>query len=131
MSKQNEGNVLFLTIGKEVKLNFDEADHLASIRLSINKIAEIVGNGLVNEESIFDVSIVGLITKSNYKTYIQVVGGRQVMHGNTNYEKIPINQKRTYSRKGNRDVYQQGFFEFYVKEGEKIPKRRLILPYNR
>ena len=131
MSKQNEANVFFLTIGKEVKLNFDEADNLASIRLSINKVADIVGNGLVNEESIFDVSIVGLITQSNYKTYIQVIGGKQVMNGNAKYEKVPINQKRTDERKGNRNVYQQGYFEFYVNDNEKIPKRRLILPYNR
>lgn len=130
MSKQSEATVLFLTIGKEVKLNFDEADNLASIRLSINKVAEIVGNGLVNEESIFDVSIIGLITKSNYKTYIRIIGGKQVINGNANYEKVPINRKRTAEKIGNKDVYQQGYFEFYVEENEKIPRRKLILPYN-
>lgn len=67
MTNRNEGITIYLTIGKEVKLNFDSENNLSSIRLSINKVAELFGNKVVNEESIFYVSTVALVTKSNYK----------------------------------------------------------------
>lgn len=127
---KEQENVLFLTIGKEVKLNFDENDYLSSIRISVNKVAELFGNRLVNESSIYDVEIIGLITKSNYKTYIRVVDGRQFVRGNAKYKEVPVDQKRTHEKKGNRTVYSQGYFEFFVKKSEKIEKNELILPYN-
>ena len=132
MTKEGERNekIIYLTIGKEVKLKFDEQENLSSIRLSVNKVAELVGNELLTEESIFHVSLVGLITKSNYKTYIRVVGGKQVISGDAKYEKVPINQKKTRDKKGNKNIYQQGFFEFFVSDKEKVPKKKLILPYN-
>lgn len=132
MTKEGERHdkILYLTIGKEVKLKFDEQENLSSIRLSVNKIAELFGNQLLTEESIFEVSLVGLITKSNFKTYIRVIGGKQVISGDAKYEKVPINQKKTRDKKGNKSVYQQGFFEFFVADEDKVSKRKLILPYN-
>lgn len=123
-------SILFLTIGKEVKLNFDQQDNLYSIRLSINKVAELVSNKLLTEESIFNVSMIGLITKSNFKTYIRVIGGKQSISGDMKYEKVSIDQEKTRGKKRNRKIYQQGFFEFFVSNDEIVPKRKLILPYN-
>lgn len=132
MNKLVEQNceILYLTIGKEVKVNFDEENYLASIRLSINKIAELFGNKVVNEESIFYVSTIGLVTKSNYKTYISVVGGKQVISGNANYEKVTVDQERTSKKTGNTKVFEQGYFEFFVSEEDKIPRNKLIVPRN-
>ncbi|OJG77532.1 hypothetical protein RV10_GL002366 [Enterococcus pallens] len=127
---KEQENVLFLTIGKEVKLNFDENDYLSSIRLTVNKVAELFGNKLVNESSIFNVEIIGLITQSNYRTYIRVVDGRQCVRGNAKYKEVAVDQKRTHEKEGNRKVYSQGHFEFFVKKSEKIKKNELILPYN-
>lgn len=131
MTKEEEKKpkILYLTIGREVKLIFDLQDNLSSIRLSINKVAELFGNQLLTEESIFDVTMVGLITKSNYKTYISIVGGKQVLSGDTKYEKVPINQKKTRDKQENKNVYRQGFFEFFVSDEEKLPKKQLIFPY--
>ncbi|GMC02544.1 hypothetical protein K5E_22090 [Enterococcus thailandicus] len=132
MTKEGERHekILYLTIGKEVKLKFDEQENLSSIRLSVNKVAELFGNELLTEESIFEVSLIGLITKSNFKTYIRIVGGKQIISGDTKYEKVSINQKKTRDKKGNKNVYQQGFFEFFVSNEEKVSKKKLILPRN-
>lgn len=131
MEKEDRrAKILYLTIGKEVKLNFDPQDNLYSIRLSINKIAELFSNKLLTEESIFEVSVIGLITKSNFKTYISVVGGKQVINGDTKYKKVSISQEKTHDKKGNKNVYQQGFFEFFVSDEEKVPKNKLIIPRN-
>lgn len=130
MTNRNEGITIYLTVGKEVKLNFDLENYLSSIRLSINKVAELFGNKVVNEESIFYVSTVALVTKSNYKTFISVVGGKQVISGDAVYEEVMIDQERTSNKRGNKNVYEQGYFEFFVSEEDKIPKEKLILPYN-
>ncbi|PEH49793.1 hypothetical protein [Enterococcus faecium] len=130
MTNRNEGITIYLTIGKEVKLNFDSENNLSSIRLSINKVAELFGNKVVNEESIFYVSTVALVTKSNYKTFISVVGGKQVISGDAVYEEVMIDQERTSNKRENKNVYEQGYFEFFVSEEDKILKEKLILPYN-
>lgn len=132
MNKMVEQNceILYLTIGKEVKVNFDEENYLASIRLSINKVAELFGNKVVNEETIFYVSTIGLVTKSNYKTYISVRDSKQVIGLKSDYEKVKVDQERTSKKTGNKKVFEQGYFEFFVSEEEKIPKNKLILPYN-
>lgn len=130
MTNKKEGITIYLTIGKEVKLNFDSENNLSSIRLTINKVAELFGNKVVDEESIFYVSTIALVTKSNYKTYISVVSGKQVITGDAVYEEVIIDQERTSNKEGNKNVYEQGYFEFFVSEEEKIPKSKLILTYN-
>lgn len=130
MTNRKEGITIYLTIGKEVKLNFDSENNLSSIRLSINKVAELFGNKVVDKESIFYVSTIALVTKSNYKTYISVVGGKQVISGDAAYEEVIIDQERTSNKKENKNVYEQGYFEFFVSEEDKIPRKKLILPRN-
>lgn len=130
MTKEEERDhkILYLTIGREVKLIFDQQQNLSSIRLSTNKVAELFSNQLLTEESIFDVTMVGLITKSNYKTYISIIGGKQVVSGDAEYEKVPINQRKTQSKQGNKNVYRQGFFEFFVSDKEKLSRNELVFP---
>ncbi|OTO49808.1 hypothetical protein [Enterococcus faecium] len=130
MANKNGGITVYLTVGKGVKLIFDSENNLSNIRLSINKVAELFGNNIVDEESIFLVSTVVLITKCNYKTFVSVDIGREIINGITNDRRVEIDQKRTSTKKGNKNVYQQGYFEFFVSEENKVPKRKLILPYN-
>lgn len=130
MANKNGGITVYLTVGKGVKLIFDSENNLSNIRLSINKVAELFGNNVVDEESIFLVSTVALITKSNYKTFVPVDIGREIINGITNDRRVKIDQKRTSNKKGNKNVYEQGHFEFFVSEENKVPKRKLIFPYN-
>lgn len=49
-----EKKTLYLTVGKEVSLSFTgNGEALQYIRLSVNKLAEIINNGLVDRQSIF------------------------------------------------------------------------------
>ncbi|ELA82294.1 TPA: hypothetical protein IXR49_000962 [Enterococcus faecium] len=130
MANKNGGITVYLTVGKGVKLIFDSENNLSNIRLSINKVAELFGNNVVDEESIFLVSTVALITKSNYKTFVPVDIGREIINGITNDRRVKIDQKRTSNKKGNKNVYEQGYFEFFVSEENKVPKRKLIVPRN-
>lgn len=130
MANKNGGITVYLTVGKGVKLIFDSENNLSNIRLSINKVAELFGNNVVDEESIFLVSTVALITKSNYKTFVPVDMGREIINGITNDRRVKIDQKRTSNKKGNKNVYEQGYFEFFVSEENKVPKRKLIVPRN-
>lgn len=130
MANKNSGITVYLTVGKGVKLIFDSENNLSNIRLSINKVAELFGNNVVDEESIFLVSTVALITKSNYKTFVPVDIGREIINGITNDRRVKIDQKRTSNKKGNKNVYEQGYFEFFVSEENKVPKRKLIVPRN-
>ncbi|EGO9937239.1 hypothetical protein IDD99_002218 [Enterococcus faecium] len=130
MANKNGGITVYLTVGKGVKLIFDSENNLSNIRLSINKVAELFGNNVVDEESIFLVSTVALITKSNYKTFVPVDIGRETINGITNDRRVKIDQKRTSNKKGNKNVYEQGYFEFFVSEENKVPKRKLIVPRN-
>ena len=59
-----EKKTLYLTVGKEVSLSFTgNGEALQYIRLSVNKLAEIINNGLVDRQSIFEIDEVSLITK--------------------------------------------------------------------
>ena len=91
-----EKKTLYLTVGKEVSLSFTgNGEALQYIRLSVNKLAEIINNGLVDRQSIFEIDEVSLITKSNYKTVVQVVAGKQVLHGNTDHVDVVIDKDKT------------------------------------
>lgn len=93
-----EKKTLYLTVGKEVSLSFTgNGEALQYIRLSVNKLAEIINNGLVDRQSIFEIDEVSLITKSNYKTVVQVVAGKQVLHGNTDHVDVVIDKDKTKS----------------------------------
>lgn len=129
MSDRKNGITICLTIGKEVKLRFDSENYLSSIRLSINKVAELFGNNIVNEKSIFDVTTVALITQSNYKTYISVDSIQSMIKGDAVYEEVSIDQKKTRAKKGNENVFTQGHFEFFVSEQDKIPKNKVVFPF--
>ncbi|OUZ28218.1 hypothetical protein A5885_003565 [Enterococcus sp. 8E11_MSG4843] len=73
MTETTEEKVLYLTVGKEVRLVFGhKKERLYSIQLSLNKVSELVRNGLVTQNTLTEVDRIGLITKSNQNTYVKV-----------------------------------------------------------
>lgn len=122
--------VVYDLIKKGVRLIFDSENNLSNIRLSINKVAELFGNNIVDEKSIFFVSTIALITKGNYKTFAPIDMGREIINGITDDRRVKIDKKSTCSKKGNKNVFEQGYFEFYVSKENKVSKHKLILPYN-
>lgn len=123
-------NVLYLTVGKEVKMQFDENDNLEKIRLSTNKIGELFSNGTIDETSIFDVSMLGLITMNNFKTYVRLDDQRQVIDTKTDYKYVGVNKDKTRNHTGNKKVAQQGHFMFFVAEDDKHPRGKMVQLFN-
>jgi len=93
--------------------------------LSVNKLAEIINNGLVDRQSIFEIDEVSLITKSNYKTVVQVVAGKQVLHGNTNHVDVVIDKDKTKRKAAGKDIFINGDFLFIVDQEQRISKQEL------
>lgn len=121
-----EKKTLYLTVGKEVSLSFTgNGEALQYIRLSVNKLAEIINNGLVDRQSIFEIDEVSLITKSNYKTVVQVVAGKQVLHGNTDHVDVVIDKDKTKQKADGKDIFTNGDFLFIVDQEQHISKQEL------
>ena len=112
INEQNAKKLLYLTVGKEVTLSFSR-DHsrLECIRLSTNKLAELISNGLISRESIFDISRISLITKSNYKT------------------EVLIDQIRTRRQAEGKDIFTNGNFIFFIEKSQFITHSQLYTLY--
>lgn len=75
MEVRNETKTLFLVpgAGKDVRLYFNQTKtKLEKVRLSLNKVAEILSNGFIDEQSFLQIESIGLITRSNFKTMIRI-----------------------------------------------------------
>lgn len=122
--------VLYLTVGKEVKMEFDHDDCLEKIRLSTNKVGELFRNNIVDKESIFDVSTIGLITKNNFVSYVRLRDGVSKVLGDSAEKYVIIDQKKTSALKGNKTVSMQGYFIFFVSKEERIKKASFSQTFN-
>lgn len=59
--------------GKDVRLFFNsDKTKLEKIRLSVNKLVEIVSNGVLDVEAFLHINSIGLITRTKYKTLVKV-----------------------------------------------------------
>lgn len=128
MTETTEEKVLHLTVGKEVRLAFGhKKERLHSIQLSLNKVSELVRNGLVSQQTLTEVDCIGLITKSNHNTYIQVKDIRQVPL-DTEEVMVPINKKKTRAKfSPNESWARQGWFEYIVSENQEISRGDLYI----
>lgn len=75
MELRDETKTLFLVpgTGKDVRLYFNQTKtKLEKVRLSLNKVAEILSNGFIDEQSFLQIESIGLITRSNFKTMIRI-----------------------------------------------------------
>lgn len=93
---------------KSVILEY-ENDYLSKIIISVKKYKELLGNGVVDSDSILDVESITIIMPSLKQTNILIENGRKYLS-----EKPEENC-----------VYQTGSFTFYVKEGMKYTQRSL------
>ena len=126
MTETTEEKVLHLTVGKEVRLTFTaKFERLRSIQLSLNKVSELIRNGLVTQETLTEVDRIGLITKSNHNTYVQVEDIRQVPIDPIEVM-VPINKKKTKAKfNPNESWARQGWFEYIVSDNQEISREDL------
>lgn len=122
----DEKKIVYLTVGKEVSLSFSgEFEKLKYIRLSLNKVAELLNNELIDSESIFDIDEVCLITKSNYRTVVKVIGNKQELQGNNETVNVRINKDKTRQRKKGKNLLTSGDFIFVVDQNQSFKQEDL------
>lgn len=128
MTETTEEKVLYLTVGKEVRLVFGhKKERLHSIQLSLNKVSELVRNGLVTQKTLTEVDRIGLITKSNHNTYVKVEDIRQVPL-DPKEVMVPINKKKTRAKFNPKEPWQrQGWFEYIVADDQEISRGDLYI----
>jgi hypothetical protein len=118
---------LYLAVGKDVKLIFNEDSFLSNIRLSVNKVSELFGNQIIDQDTIFDIEIVALLTMKNHKTYIKIENRKQFLEANSKHMDVSVDREKTKDKKENHDVLSQNYFDFFVDEEQKIKPHNLSL----
>lgn len=123
MTEITEEKILHLTVGKEVRLTFTpKFERLRSIQLSLNKVSELIRNGLVTQGTLTEVDRIGLITKSNHNTYVEVEDIRKVPVQSKEVM-VPINKKKTKAKFDPNEPWQrQGWFEYIVADNQSISR---------
>lgn len=120
---ENTVKTLFLTVGKEVSLSFEgDGSYLKEVRLSVNKLAELISNQIVDRESIFKIDEISLITKSNYKTIVKVENGKQMLSGTKDSMDFTVDKEKTRASKEGKNIFTSGDFIFYVSPTERLTK---------
>lgn len=129
MRFKDETKTLFLVpgAGKDVRLYFNPAKtKLEKIRLSLNKVAELLSNGFIDEEGFLQIESIGLITRSNFKTMIRIEG---VQRGKIEQEVVNVSVDTLETRKRHdeksKPLLSQPYFEFIIAADEKISHEAL------
>lgn len=101
---------LFLEVNskKSVQLHYVNG-FLAKISISVKKYKELLGNGVVDKDSIYDIERIILIMPNSKQNEILLENGRKFL--------LDCCSKN--------DPNQTGKFTFYVREGFKINERAL------
>lgn len=103
---------LFLEVNskKSVQLHYVNG-FLNKISISVKKYKELLGNGVVDKDSIYDVDRIILIMPDSKQNEILLENGRKYLSDNPKEN----------------DPNQVGKFTFYVREGFKRNERALII----
>ncbi|MEB7792068.1 hypothetical protein [Enterococcus faecalis] len=122
--KQEEEKILYLVpgSGKDVRLYFNaEKTKLEKVRLSLNKVSEILSNGFINETEFLSIQTIGLITRSNFKTVVHVHDIKSTLIDpdtvNVTVDTLETNQK---FKETNKSLLGRPYFEFFIDKKEKI-----------
>jgi hypothetical protein len=107
---EKKARELFLEVNnkKSVQLIY-EKDFLTKIVISVKKFKELLGNRVIDKESIYDIERIILIMPSSKQNEIPIENGRKYLSDNP----------------AENDPNQTGKFVFYVLEGFQINDRAL------
>lgn len=107
---------LFLEVNskKSVQLHYVN-DFLSEINISVKKYKELLGNGVVDKQSIYDIERIILIMPNSKQNEILLENGRKFLADCCSKN----------------DPNQTGKFVFHVKEGYKVNERALNIQNKR
>lgn len=121
--KEKEKRELFLEVIKNsnsVKLVF-VSGYLKEIIISVKKYKELLGNGAITKESIFDIEKIMLIMPDSKQNLIPIENGRKYL----SEEEAKNDPNQTGKFKFHVKNPKMEPFSFYVKAGYKINERAL------
>ncbi|MFW3588344.1 hypothetical protein [Vagococcus fluvialis] len=84
-------------------------DRLVSINLSVNKLYELMNNGLVDKDGFLEIGRVSLLTRSNFKTT------------------AVIDIAKTKANCEGKDIFLNGDFQLFVEESQYISRDDLYV----
>lgn len=121
---EQKGKEIFLEVSnkKSVQLKF-ENDFLSEIIISVKKYKELLGNGVIDKESIYDVEKITIIMPSSKLNEILIENGRKYLSENP-VENDPNQTGKFVFRI--KDPEKEPF-HFYVKEGVRYNQRSLSI----
>ena len=119
---EEKNKILFLEVNnkKSVQLKFIKG-YLDEIIISVKKYKELVGNGVIDKESILDIEKVTIIMPSSKQNEILVENGRKYLSEDP--KENDVNQTGKFSFRI-KDPEREPF-HFYVKNGVKYTERSL------
>lgn len=121
--EEKEKKELFLEVVKNsnsVKLVFVNG-YLNEVIISVKKYKELLGNGVITKESIFDIEKIMLIMPDSKQNLIPIENGRKYLSEQEAQNDPNQTGKFTFHIKNP----QMEPFSFYVKSGYKINERAL------
>ncbi|WP_137665486.1 hypothetical protein [Enterococcus hulanensis] len=126
---EEEKRELFLEVIKNsnsVKLVFVDG-YLKEVIISVKKYKELLGNGVITKESIFDIEKIMLIMPDSKQNLIPIENGRKYLSGKP-VENDPNQTGRFTFRIKNPEKEP---FSLYVRQGVKINERALNIQNKR
>ena len=126
---EEEKRELFLEVIKNsnsVKLVFVNG-YLKEVIISVKKYKELLGNGVITKESIFDIEKIMLIMPDSKQNLISIENGRKYL----TEEKAKNDPNQTGKFIFRIKDPEQEPYSFYLKEGYKINERALNIQSKR
>ncbi|MCB6916212.1 hypothetical protein LIZ91_06390 [Enterococcus avium] len=127
--EEKEKRELFLEVIKNsnsVRLIFVNG-FLKEVIISVKKYKELLGNGVITKESIFDIEKIMLIMPDSKQNLIQIENGRKYL--SEEEAKNDPNQTGKFIFRIKDPETEP--FSFYVKEGHRITERALHIQNKR
>ncbi|EGO8595688.1 hypothetical protein EH331_13680 [Enterococcus faecalis] len=107
--------------GKDVRLFFNsDKTKLEKIRLSVNKLVEIVSNGVLDVEAFLHINSIGLITRTKYKTLVKVQPPFSTIDKDIVDVKINVAETSEIFHKSSKDILSRQYIDYYVDSGQQI-----------
>lgn len=107
--------------GKEVRLFFNpEKTKLEKIRLSVNKLAELVYNNVLDIESLLNIQSICLITRSKFKTLVKVTPPIEGVSDEVVTVDVDLEETNSVFQEGSKAILARAYVDYYVTDDQVI-----------
>lgn len=127
---------LYLAVGDNVELVFekdpntkeDRESRLVSICITMNKLSEILNNGLCTKENIWDIEEIELITRTNFLTKVNIpTKKKSLIISDSDQFNIRLDPNQTKKCAKVKKIFEIPRFTFFVDQAMDIRKKDLFI----